>query len=452
MHSRSKLVPNAWRSVTYALSLWQAYKYAMSLFEFRNLFSLNNNPKPDHNWLYFKARYKKILFRGYPAKCNNPPRLYGDEITRVEHVFSSVEEKGLYSISALLQYKSFRRVFGPRQSMVSDEENKDEDRPAGDAPTSSGDASESSNSRDELSRGGHSRDSSVECIGIIRCLGTRSLELKLAFLEFEFKLGSYKNHGSPPSSNRMIESLPFLSQEADHETHPSKGGGDRREASERRICQLTHQKIQVTDNSKGKEVAPQSEPKKKMAAMKSRNVASLKATHMRKPGEGPSVSPDARLALVFGSSLVVWGWERLDKSALQQGQTASLEDEAADELAKVKGEQDALSDILDKSAVLVGKLRDMVGPQSKELTVKEFKYSSEYDVAIKNAVSKYFGKGFDFYKRQLRRHHPDLDGDPEGMGFDHDILAEEDENEDEKSGGEKEKEDGEKGDDNPPPS
>ena len=46
--------------------LWRAYKYALSFFGFRNLFSLNKNPKPNQGWLYFKARLKKALFEGYP--------------------------------------------------------------------------------------------------------------------------------------------------------------------------------------------------------------------------------------------------------------------------------------------------------------------------------------------------------------------------------------------------
>ncbi|GFZ09645.1 hypothetical protein Acr_21g0002440 [Actinidia rufa] len=46
--------------------------------------------------------------------------------------------------------------------------------------------------------------------------------------------------------------------------------------------------------------------------------------------------------------------------------------------------------------------------------------------------SKYFGEGFDFCIRQLRRHHPDLTIDLEGIGLDQDLLAEEDEAEEEK--------------------
>ena len=63
----AQLVPNAWRSITCSMALWRVYKYSLSLSEFRNLFSLNCNPKPDQGWLYFKARNKKVLLGGYPS-------------------------------------------------------------------------------------------------------------------------------------------------------------------------------------------------------------------------------------------------------------------------------------------------------------------------------------------------------------------------------------------------
>ena len=43
----AQLVLNAWRSIVGAMALWRAYKYSMTLSEFRNIFFLNNNPKPD---------------------------------------------------------------------------------------------------------------------------------------------------------------------------------------------------------------------------------------------------------------------------------------------------------------------------------------------------------------------------------------------------------------------
>ena len=63
----AQLLPDAWQSVVCAIALWQAYKYAISLFEFRNLFNLNKNPKPGHGWLYFKARPNKTLLEGNPS-------------------------------------------------------------------------------------------------------------------------------------------------------------------------------------------------------------------------------------------------------------------------------------------------------------------------------------------------------------------------------------------------
>ena len=66
------------------------------------------------------------------------------------------------------------------------------------------------------------------------------------------------------------------------------------------------------------------------------------------------------------------------------------------------------------------------------------------------ATFKYFGEGFDFYKRQLRRHHPDLGIDLEGMVINQDLIEEEEEaqkkNEEKK---EKTEENKEKGDTSP---
>ncbi|GFY94936.1 hypothetical protein Acr_10g0003210 [Actinidia rufa] len=72
----SHLVPNPWWSVVCAIVLWRSYKYATSLFEFRNLFSLNKNPNPDHGWLYFKARPKKTLLKGYPSNVKGWKRKF----------------------------------------------------------------------------------------------------------------------------------------------------------------------------------------------------------------------------------------------------------------------------------------------------------------------------------------------------------------------------------------
>ena len=71
MHSYNicvaQLVRNAWRSVVCAVVLWQYHKVVLSLTEFRNLFVLYMNLKPDFGWLYFRVRPKRTTFEEYPS-------------------------------------------------------------------------------------------------------------------------------------------------------------------------------------------------------------------------------------------------------------------------------------------------------------------------------------------------------------------------------------------------
>ncbi|GFZ15856.1 hypothetical protein Acr_25g0002650 [Actinidia rufa] len=132
-------------------------------------------------------------------------------------------------------------------------------------------------------------------------------------------------------------------------------------------------------------------------------------------------------ALVLGSSLVVRSREAGEQASLQEGRVASMETEQAnDELAKMKSDQDSLTDKLERSGVLVNELREALN-KAKESAVEEFKSSSEFVVAVEDSASKYFGEGFDFWKVQLRRHHPDLAIDLEGTVVDQNMLTEQDE-------------------------
>ncbi|GFS35921.1 hypothetical protein Acr_00g0042710 [Actinidia rufa] len=201
-----ELVPNAWRSITCSMALWRVYKYSLSLSEFRNLFSLSCNPKPDQGWLYFKARNKKVLLGGYPSNvkgwkskfffvsgdeweipagtspvgaprvsrtwgipdkhCNNLPRLFGDEMKVFDEAFQSVEKSGRFSVPVLLESKSFGRVFGSPESKTS--RTAGDNLPSGEAPSSSSDVGESENPHDQARRESPSRDDSIECLGSIR--------------------------------------------------------------------------------------------------------------------------------------------------------------------------------------------------------------------------------------------------------------------------------------------
>ena len=77
-----------------------------------------------------------------------------------------------------------------------------------------------------------------------------------------------------------------------------------------------------------------------------------------------------------------------------------------------------------KLEMLIADLTDRE-TRSKVLAIAEFKSSSDFRKAIKNAASKYFGEGFDFCKRQLAVHHPNLDIDLDAMNMDHELLEKE---------------------------
>ncbi|GFZ09196.1 hypothetical protein Acr_20g0010040 [Actinidia rufa] len=121
--------------------------------------------------------------------------------------------------------------------------------------------------------------------------------------------------------------------------------------------------------------------------------------------------------------------------------------------AKLKDDRDAIVDKLERSGVLVVGIWETLA-RAKTFALEEFKSSSNFLGVVEDVASKYFSEGFDFCKRQLRRHHPNLAIDLEGMGLDHDLLAEEDEAvEEEKEKEEENEEDGGKdmGDANPLP-
>ena len=62
---------------------------------------------------------------------------------------------------------------------------------------------------------------------------------------------------------------------------------------------------------------------------------------------------------------------------------------------------------------------------AKKKAVKEYKSLDDFQEAVESVASKYFDEGFNFCKRQLAHHHPNLGIDLDGMSLDHDLLEEE---------------------------
>ena len=62
---------------------------------------------------------------------------------------------------------------------------------------------------------------------------------------------------------------------------------------------------------------------------------------------------------------------------------------------------------------------------AKKLAIEEFKASDDFKEAVELTASTYFGKGFEFCKRKIARHHPNLGIDLQGMGVDAELFKEE---------------------------
>ncbi|GFZ18369.1 hypothetical protein Acr_27g0001080 [Actinidia rufa] len=466
----AQLVPNAWRSIVYSMAMWRVFKYTLSLFEFRNLFNLNSNPKSDQGWLYFKARNKKTLLGGYPSNvkgwkskfffvsgdewelpkgsplegaprvprawgfqvdkhCNNPPRLYGDESKVFKEIFKSIENTERFSVPVLLESKSFRRVFVSPGSMASG--TAGENRPSGEAPSSSGDVGESQNSHEHARRQSPSRDDSVECLGSIRIELRRILphipDLTLLRWSGGKVFVPIFNRNPSSSSNPTSKSCSDSSQPVELDSDAMskrisfKKLGKKLEKSKNGSSSgiPAPAKGVVIGEKRARENLSSSASKRGRSTTARRGkglIASPKA-RKRQPLRPMLRPPQPRPCHVLGKSLAVRSREAGEQAFLQEGRAASMETEANDELAKMKSDRDSLADKVKRSGTLVVEMREALS-KAKESAVEEFKSSSEFMVAIEDSASKYFGEGFDFCKVQLCRHHPDLAIDLEGTMVD----------------------------------
>ncbi|GFY87393.1 hypothetical protein Acr_05g0010320 [Actinidia rufa] len=356
----AQLVPNAWRSIACSMALWRVYKYTISLFKFRNLFSLNCNPKPDQGWLYFKAKNKKVLLGGYPSNvkgwksmfffvsgdeweipegtsregaprvprtwgipnkhCNNPPRLYGDESKVFEEIFWSVKKTGRFSIPVLLDSKSYCRVFvspGSRPSRTAGV-----NLLSGDTPSSSSDVGESQNPHEQARRESPSQDDSIECLGSIRTELRRMLPHIPDLTLLRWLGGKVMDHildcfmnapsssSNPSSESSMSNRISFkkigvkLGKSANVSSGtpvPVKGVVIGEKRARESITSSPSKKGKADDDSKGKGVDNGPEGKKK--ATSSSKAPATTAAASSRPGEGTS----ANLGTVLGPTASILG-------------------------------------------------------------------------------------------------------------------------------------------------
>ncbi|GFZ01053.1 hypothetical protein Acr_14g0006880 [Actinidia rufa] len=175
--------------------------------------------------------------------------------------------------------------------------------------------------------------------------------------------------------------------------------------------------------SKGKKaLLPSTEKKRKSATSSTSPVTK---------GAKPALAPElTELEMVQAQNRTI-DLERI------MAEFAVQEKKASDEL---KAKSDALARLEEEVAEL--KKNEAL---AKKKAVEEYKASKDFQEAVENASSKYFGEGFDFCKRQLARHHPNLGIDLDNMGLGHDLLEEEEAEERERE----EKEENKKGEESP---
>ncbi|GFY93881.1 hypothetical protein Acr_09g0003270 [Actinidia rufa] len=357
---------------------------------------------------------------GIPDKhCNNPPRLFDDEMKVFEEIFQLVEESGRFSVPVLLDSKSFRRVFASPGSRAS--RTAGDHLPSGEALSSSSDV--------ELRR----LLPHIPDLTLLRWMGGKVLDPIL------------DNYLNVPSSNPSSESCSDSSQPVELESDAMSKRVSFKKIGKKlgKAAARPAKKSKADDGSKGKGVVIGPEGKKK--ASSSSKASAAPTVILSRPGEETS----AHLGAVPGPTPSILGSpsfaerllrgvippadkEKVDKLTLDQtatklfhvigheGRVASMETEVA-RLQKLAAD---FEQQLDESRA---REQQALEELAKESAVEEFKSSSEFMVAVEDAASKYFGEGFDFCKVQLRRHHPDLAIDLEGTVVDQDLLVEQDE-------------------------
>ncbi|GFY96585.1 hypothetical protein Acr_11g0008910 [Actinidia rufa] len=145
--------------------------------------------------------------------------------------------------------------------------------------------------------------------------------------------------------------------------------------------------------------------------------------------------------VILGSSLAVrsrdFAESTLNQKAVAESaememvraQSRAIELEGA--LAEEKAKGNKLAEDADARSKVIAKLEARISEleKSQSLTqgriIAAFKESDDFLEAVRGSASSYFGDGFDFCKRQLAHQYPDLGVDLQDVEMDHEFLAKE---------------------------
>ncbi|GFS45601.1 hypothetical protein Acr_00g0096990 [Actinidia rufa] len=173
----------------------------------------------------------------------------------------------------------------------------------------------------------------------------------------------------------------------------------------------------LDDGSKGKQVAQSPEPKK------ARTDTGVSGAPAKPPvASGAGSSAHRTLGEALGPQASVMASAATTEKNSGWGDTPGRQGEG--EGKKLAEDADARSKVIAKLEARISELE-----KSQSLTqgriIAAFKESDDFLEAVRGSASSYFGDGFDFCKRQLAHQYPDLGVDLEDVEMDHEFLAKE---------------------------
>ncbi|GFZ18506.1 hypothetical protein Acr_27g0002450 [Actinidia rufa] len=484
----AQLDPNAWCSVVYAVVLWQFYKFALFLTEFKNLFSLFKNPKIDFGWLYFKARLKKTLLGAIPATSRgrrknssssrgmtrSSPQVYlgklgfkGSRKHGTPQILDSLEQGQTYLIKDLLSSRSFLKSFAfDFRKMASSSGDNAKDKSVGDATHIAGDEG-------TIRKGMRKSLPHLPDLTLLRLLGGKvrplipSLELtmskKISLKKFA-QIAEDSKSVTPAENGIVIdEKCPWNEMLY---ISPSKKGKHAADAKKKGPMSP------LEDKKKGSSVKAPAKSKVTSSRAASRRVTPVLALR-----EGTSANSNAILGLNIsmlenlivlekllkgGSHLLTGKREMREEAMTQQALDALVGSEITRlqkppielerQVAKLEAREQQVVEEIKKTNedhnAAVARLKKEVAELkeksilTKKSAIEEYKSSDDFQKVVEQAAFKYFGEGFDLCKKQIGSLH--LDIDIQDMGIDAE-LAEEGEEDEEEQGEEKEEKSTEKG-------
>ncbi|GFY80874.1 hypothetical protein Acr_01g0006830 [Actinidia rufa] len=419
----------------------------------------------ESGWLYFKARPGKNILKGPPnnvkgwkkrfffisrddwefhlsiphkggvvrvpmswgtpgKRCNKVPALSETEDEIFHRVFEKIGEGGHFKIPVVLDSRTFHKYFAEMSS-------------SGGNSTAEGDIG----GKAEGDIGGRA----VASAGNTRIIGkemTRILPHVPDLTLLRWLGGKVRDPSLGPAPNNSSSSFDFrikLSHltkvVAEKNATSSSKGVMIFEASE-----TASKKRALDDGSKGKQVAPLSEAKK---------IKACSGTHMVLawppiPGEGSAtksvpgeaIGPHASVmsSTATAEKLLVrvilpTDKEKVEKFTFDQGALTKVSAKGKKDAEEVEAKNKEV-ERLEARVTKLEKSQNL----AKGRIIAAFKESDDFQEAVIGSVSSYFGDGFNFCKRQLAHHYPNLSIDLEDIEMDCDFLAKEEAKVEEREG------------------